>query len=280
MRTRVREFRGAAHTDHEDRLVAEEPLEIRLGWPRRPARRLHVTMRTPGHDFELVAGFLTHEGIAAPGSLRRVAYCTDVELSPDERFNVVTAELDAEPGRIPGERYDGPSATSAACGVCGKQSIDDVLAPGACAHGSPGEAWPDLVLDVDVVRSLPGALREAQRVFDRTGGLHAAGLFTADGAVLGVREDVGRHNAVDKVLGARVLAGEPTAVPVMALSGRIGFELVQKAVVSGVGALVAVGAPSSLAVDLAREAGLVMVGFTRGERCVVYAGADKVRHVA
>ena len=259
---------------HEDRLATEEPLEVRLSWPGRPARRVAVTMRTPGHDFELAAGFLHGEGVlTSADDLRRVAYCTDVDLSPEQEFNVVTVDLDRVPLRPPAERYAGLSAASSACGVCGTESIDDVL--GRCdVHLQ--QRWDGEVFPLDVVAALPDRLREAQRVFDSTGGLHAAGLFDAAGAPLVVREDVGRHNAVDKVVGARVLAGQSPGVPLLCVSGRIGFEIVQKAVAAGIGVLAAVGAPSSLAVDLATRAGLTTVGFVRGGRCVVYSTPARV----
>lgn len=245
----------------EDRLATEEPLEIRLAWPGAPARRVWVTMRTPGHDFELAAGWLRHEGIAA--SVHGVAYCTDESLAPDQEFNVVTVTLDAPPLRDPGHRHDGSG--SSACGVCGKDSVAAVL------DVPRGGAWPGEVPSPAVVRELPERLREHQQVFARTGGVHAAGLADADGRLLVVREDVGRHNAVDKVTGARLLGGSPVAGACLVVSGRAGFELVQKAVAVGTGALVAVGAPTSLAVRLAAEAGLVLYGFASAGRCVRYA---------
>jgi FdhD protein len=222
-------------------------------------------MRTPGHDFELAAGWLVHEGVLAPGQITSVRYCTDTDLGPLEEFNVVTVESTAPPLRLPDAR-----AMSSACGVCGKESVADVL-------GAPVRSVADVRVPLDVVRRLPGRLRDEQPGFARTGALHAAGLFDADGARVVVREDVGRHNAVDKAVGAVLLSGASTTMPpVLVLSGRIGFELVQKAVVSGIGVVVAVGAPSSLAVDLAAEAGLGLVGFTRPDRCVVYAGDHRL----
>jgi len=231
-------------------------------------------MRTPGHDFELAAGFLYGEGlIASTADLHTVAYCTDNTLAREQEFNVVTVELARTPRRTPSTRYDGPGAGSA-CGVCGKQSIDDVLTLGSCADLA--DRWGDLVLSHEVLLTLPVTLREAQRVFDSTGGLHAAGLFRADGTPVVVREDVGRHNAVDKVVGSQVLADSPTDLPVLCVSGRIGFELVQKAVAAGVGVITAVGAPSSLAISLASEAGLCAVGFLRDDRCVVYTMPERI----
>ncbi|MCX6396202.1 MAG: formate dehydrogenase accessory sulfurtransferase FdhD [Propionibacteriales bacterium] len=262
VRTRVVEDRAGDLTRHEDRLATEEPLEIRLSWPGAPAERLAVTMRTPGHDFELAVGWLVHERVIVPEQLVSVAYCTDADLAPVEEFNVVTVTVASSPAYLPAAR-----AVSSACGVCGTTSIGDALR-------EVGATGRSTVVPLPLVRTLPGRLREHQPGFDRTGGLHAAGLFDAGGAALVVREDVGRHNAVDKVVGSRVLAGTPVG-PVLVLSGRIGFELVQKAAVSGVEVIVAVGAPTSLAVSLADEAGIGLVGFARDDRCVVYAGPER-----
>jgi FdhD protein len=231
-------------------------------------------MRTPGHDFELAAGFLYGEGVlASSDDLRTVAYCTDETLTPEQEFNVVTVDLSRPPRRAPADRYAGLAGASSACGVCGTESIDDVI---ALCDVRPTSAWDDLRVPAAVLVALPDRLREAQRVFDSTGGLHAAGLFDAAGTPLVVREDIGRHNAVDKVVGARVLAGETPAVPLLCVSGRIGFEIVQKATVAGIGVLAAVGAPSSLAVDLARRAGLCTAGFVRDGRFVVYAAPERL----
>ncbi len=261
VRTRVHELGPDGERLHEDRLATEEPLEIRLAWPESAPRRVWVTMRTPGNDFELAAGWLVHEGlVSAPP--RTIAYCTDVDLTPDQEFNVVTVTLDVPPTRDPGHRHAGSG--SSACGVCGKDTIAEALAAPAAAR------WSGPLPEPDVVRRLPGLLREAQSVFDVTGGVHAAALATATGDLLVVREDVGRHNAVDKVTGARVVAGQPPGEACLVVSGRAGFELVQKAVAAGVGALVAVGAPTSLAVHLARHAGLGLYGFTTPERTVRY----------
>lgn len=263
VRTRVHELTDDLERDREDRVATEEPLELRLGWPGADPRRVWVTMRTPGHDFELAAGYVVHEGLAAPGDLRQVAYCTDRDLTAEQEFNVVTVTLGSAPALDPADRHAGFGAGSA-CGVCGKDSIAAVL---DVPHAP---AWTGALPEPAVVRRLPRLLREAQSVFARTGGVHAAGLFSAAGETLAVREDVGRHNAVDKVTGARVLAGQPTAEACLVVSGRAGFELAQKAVAAGIGALVSVGAPSSLAVHLARGAGLTLYGFTSADRCVRY----------
>ena len=190
-----------------------------------------------------------------------VGYCTDVSLSEEERYNVVTVTLAAAPLRDPGHRHEAASAGSSACGVCGSNSLADALAV------SSGARWDGPLPTPEVVRGLPDAMRAAQQVFDRTGGAQA----TADGEVLVVREDVGRHNAVDKVTGARVLAGLSPAEACLVVSGRAGFELVQKAVAAGIGSLVAVGAPTSLSVRLATEHGLALYTFTRPGRVVAYS---------
>ncbi|WP_244928160.1 formate dehydrogenase accessory sulfurtransferase FdhD [Nocardioides sp. W7] len=266
VRTRVREFDEKAEREREDRLATEEPLEIRLAWPGAAARRVWVTMRTPGHDFELAAGWLRHEGIVEAGAaIRGVAYCTDEALTAEQEFNVVTVTLAGPPARDPGHRHDAASSGSSACGVCGKDSVAAVL------DVPRGERWAGPVPPPEVVRTLPDRLGEQQQVFTRTGGVHAAALVDADGVVLVGREDIGRHNAVDKVTGARILGAAPEAGACLVVSGRAGFELVQKAVAAGTGSLVAVGAPSSLSVRLAEEAGLVLYGFVSADRCVRYA---------
>lgn len=266
-RVRVTELRGDQRIEHEDQLATEEPLEVRLASPRVPDRRVGIAMRTPGHDFELAAGWLVHEGITRPEHVVAVRYCTDARLDREQEFNVVTVELSAPPLVEPEARV-----VTAACGVCGRDTVTDAVGR---ALRPAGPTTVGVQVAPAMVRRLPEALRAEQPGFARTGGLHAAGLFEADGSPVLVREDVGRHNAVDKVVGARYLAGLPVP-PVLVLSGRIGYELVQKAVVAGIEVVVAVGAPSSLAVQLAVEAGLTVVGFTREDRCVVYAGADRI----
>ena len=252
---------GDSERAREDRLITEEPLEIRVAAGGLEARRAWVTMRTPGHDFELAAGWLVNEGLASPSSLGRIAYCTEADLAPDQEFNVVTVSVRA--GTDIPHRHSG--AGSSACGVCGKDSVAEALSV------SSGPAWSGERPGADVVRRLPEALREHQTLFARTGGVHAAGLADANGTLLVVREDVGRHNAVDKVVGSRVLAGDVPGVACLVLSGRVGFELVQKAATSGIGSIVAVGAPTSLAARLATEAGIDLWGFTSTSRSVQYA---------
>lgn len=261
VRSRVVEVRSGTPLEHEDRLATEEPLEIRLSWPGSAAQRLAVTMRTPGHDFELAAGWLVHEQILRSEDVRAVRYCTDVDLEDREEFNVVTVESAAPPAYLPATR-----TISSACGVCGSASISDALRAAARSPGAE-QVTADLL-------ELPARLLDGQPGHARTGGLHAAGLFEADGRAVVIREDVGRHNAVDKVVGSRVLGSLPVP-PVLVLSGRIGFELVQKAVVAGISAIVAVGAPTSLAVSLAEEAEVALVGFAREDRYVIYAGRSR-----
>ncbi len=262
VRTRVVEHTADDEVAREDRLITEEPLEIRVQAGSVEPRRAWVTMRTPGHDFELAAGWLLNEGLATADTLAQVAYCTDVDLAPEQEFNVVTVTLHGA-SELP-HRHVAASAGSSACGVCGKDSVTEALATRSAA------AWPGELPRADVVRRLPDALRERQTLFARTGGVHAAGLADADGSLLVVREDVGRHNAVDKVVGARVLAGDAAAAACLVLSGRVGFELVQKAAASGIGSIVAVGAPTSLAARLAQEAGIALWGFTSPGRTVRY----------
>jgi FdhD protein len=219
-------------------------------------------MRTPGHDFELAAGWTHHEGLECPAG---VAYCTDETLTPLQAFNTVTLTLEAPPPRAVTTQVDALSAGSAACGMCGSDSVEDVLS----ATRAPG--WDGPLPSPEAVRRLPEVLREHQRLFGLTGGCHAAGLFDSDGGLLVCREDAGRHNAVDEVTGARVLAGETPASASLVVGGRAGFELVQKALAAGVGTLVAVGTPSGLAVDLAKRGGLALYGFTSPDRTVRYA---------
>ena len=256
---------GVTEVRRRDTLVTEEPLEVRVAAGGRSGR-VSVTMRTPGNDFELAVGFLHGEGLLPPGGPRQVSYCADVER-PDQLYNVVTVEVDApappEPARV--------GLVSSACGVCGSASLDALRERGL-RPVEPGFAVP-----VETLYGLPDALRDAQELFTATGALHGAGLFGADGTLLAVREDVGRHNAVDKLVGWAVLAGRlPLARSVLLVSGRAGYEIVQKAVAAGIPLVASVSAPSSLAVAVAEEFGVTLVGFLRGRRCNVYAGRDRV----
>jgi FdhD protein len=256
----------SAHTS--DLLAVEEPLEIRVGCDvggRREHRPVSVTMRTPGHDPELAVGYLFTEGVLTrPDQVAAVRRC-------GRAGGVVRVDL------VPGGTFDlscldRQSFVSSSCGVCGKTSLAAVR---VAAGSRPAPGRP--VVDANVVARLPERLRAGQVAFDRTGGLHAAALFSPAGNLLAVREDVGRHNAVDKVIGHEFLAGRvPLADAVLLVSGRASFELVQKAAVAGIPILAAVGAPSSLAVELARECGMTLVGFVRDGRFNIYAGAERV----
>ncbi|KRV49589.1 formate dehydrogenase family accessory protein FdhD [Wenjunlia vitaminophila] len=250
-----------------DTLVAEEPLEIRLN-----GKPLAITMRTPGDDFALAVGFLVSEGVVADASdVSRIAYCAGATADGSNTYNVVDVRL--APGvPVPDITLERNVYTTSSCGLCGKASLDAVRTTARWPVAGPGPR-----LRPDVLSALPDALRAAQGVFHQTGGLHAAGLFTPDGDVLDVREDVGRHNAVDKLVGRAYQQGAlPLRDTVLLVSGRASFELVQKAVMAGIPALAAVSAPSSLAVELAAETGLTLVGFLRGRSMNVYAGAERV----
>ncbi|MGW2218377.1 formate dehydrogenase accessory sulfurtransferase FdhD [Nonomuraea sp. NPDC001684] len=268
-RVRIRELAGSGARDRRDDLATEEPLEIRLTGGDGTRKTVAITMRTPGHDFELAAGFLSGEGLAGPDDIAAIAYCTDDDLPPEARYNTVTVRLHGPVPDLPA--LDRHFVTSSACGVCGSAGLDALH--GRCKPIPRGS----LELTPEVLYGLPGALRAAQGVFGKTGGLHAAGLFSATGTLLALREDVGRHNAVDKLVGWAALADRlPLAEHVLMVSGRASYEIMQKALAAGVPAVCAVSAPSSLAVDLAREFGLTLVGFLRGERCNVYAGQERV----
>ncbi|HEX8360570.1 MAG TPA: formate dehydrogenase accessory sulfurtransferase FdhD, partial [Longimicrobium sp.] len=218
------------------------------------------------------AGMLFAEGLLSPTALDSVAYCTDTRLTRDQEFNVVTVTLADPPPRLPHAVHDTVTAAASACGVCGTDSIGEVLALTE-VRGTMGTD----VVEPSVLQSLPGRLREAQRVFDATGGLHAAGLFTPGGELLRLREDVGRHNALDKLVGAALLDGElPLSRGIVLASGRLSFELAQKAARAGVPVLAAVSAPSSLAVELAESVGMTLAGFVRGSRFNVYTGGGRI----
>jgi FdhD protein len=250
-----------------DALAVEEPMEIRVD-----DQAVSVTMRTPGDDFELAVGFCLTEGILdSPGDVARVRYCAG--KSPDAAepnpYNVVDVVRRSPAPVAPSLRRNVYTASS--CGLCGTASID------AVRKRVPDVAADPLEMPVETVRSLPARIRSAQRVFDRTGGLHAAALFDTGGGLRCLREDVGRHNAVDKVIGWAALQGLlPLSGHVLMVSGRVAFEIVQKALAARVPMVAAVSAPSSLAVSLAESSGMTLVGFLRGERMNVYTRADRV----
>jgi FdhD protein len=260
--TQVTQWEEGAATRVEDYLAGEEPLEMRTG-----QYSLGVTLRTPGDDEELVAGFLFSEGII---SKREDLVALRMPGEKDAEKNLVRVTLD------PGVRLASNSAArrfsaGSACGVCGKASIAQLRRRGLRSPKASS------LFDPEMLCQLPPILRETQAVFVRTGGLHAAALFTASGELLVLREDIGRHNAVDKVIGWALLSGRvPLSDHIMLVSGRGGFEIVQKSIAAGIPLLASVSAPSSLAVQLAREMGLTLVGFLRGRRFVIYAGEERI----
>jgi len=256
-------------TTRPDTLVVEEPLEIRVN-----GAALAVTMRTPGHDVELAHGFLLTEGmITSREDIALARFCDGVDENGQNTYNVLDITL--APGvAAPEAGIARNFYTTSSCGVCGKGSLDAIR-----SKTSHSPAADDVLVTTSVLATLPDTLRRSQKVFDSTGGLHAAALFTADGRMLVLREDIGRHNAVDKVIGWA--AGEsliPLRGAVLMVSGRASFELAQKAVMSGIPVLAAVSAPSSLAVDLAEEAGLTVVGFLRGANMNLYSHTQRVKH--
>ncbi|AQW49322.1 formate dehydrogenase accessory sulfurtransferase FdhD [Streptomyces violaceusniger] len=280
-RRRVIRIRDGAVSTRPDTLVAEEPLEIRLN-----GKPLAITMRTPGDDFALAAGFLVSEGVLGRADeLANIVYCAGATEDGSNTYNVVDVTL--APGvPVPDITLERNVYTTSSCGLCGKASLDAVrttarwaLADGlgdGTDGGADGGSSP-VRIEPETLSVLPDRLRAAQRVFDRTGGLHAAGLFTPDGELLDLREDVGRHNAVDKLVGRALQQGLlPLSGSVLMVSGRASFELAQKAVMAGIPVLAAVSAPSSLAVDLAAETGLTLVGFLRGTSMNVYAGEQRL----
>jgi FdhD protein len=265
--TQVSEWDDGKIRRKEDYLAAEEPLEIRIG-----DDPLSVTMRTPGHDLELAAGFLFTEGLIQRRAqiVALEALEPDAETVAENRGNVVVAKL--APESAPDfEKMRRHFFAASSCGICGKASIDSVRARTLVQPN------PDFRFDPEILVRLPDALRESQAVFGRTGGLHAAGLFDAAGKLLVLREDIGRHNAVDKVIGWALLEERvPLGETILLVSGRGGFEIVQKAIVAGLPVVASVSAPSSLAVQLARELGQTLIGFLRGRRFVIYSGSERI----
>ena len=270
-KARVRTVESGRPRLKSDVLATEEPMEVRLVTADE-TRTVAVTMRTPGNDFELAAGFLYGEGIvSSQREIRKISYCVDRELDAEQQYNIVNVEVAGDSGD-----YDLPSLerhfyTTSACGVCGKASLEQLELKG-CPVVAPGpEVSPEAIY------ALPDKLREAQGLFDATGGLHAAALFDGDGELVALREDVGRHNATDKLVGWALLEGKtPLSGHMVMVSGRSSFEILQKALQAGVPIVCAISAPSSLAVDVARDFGMTLVGFLRGERFNVYAGDERI----
>lgn len=251
-----------------DQLTTEEPLEIRLVLPK---QTVAVTMRTPGNDFELAAGFLYGEGIVSNREdICRISYCVDSKVDGEQRYNIVNVEL--RDGLIPDlQPLERHFYTTSACGVCGKANLEALRLRDFPAIPTCPE------ISADLIYTLPDKLKAAQRVFSSTGGLHAAALFDINGQLLSVREDIGRHNALDKLIGAAFLNGElPFKDRILLVSGRSSFEILQKSLAAGVPIVCAVSAPSSLAVSLAQEFGITLIGFLRGERFNLYAGKERI----
>ncbi|MDI3407022.1 formate dehydrogenase accessory sulfurtransferase FdhD [Streptomyces cavernicola] len=263
----VLRIRDGRQSTRPDTLTVEEPMELRVG-----GRPLTITMRTPGHDFDLAAGFLVGEGVVRRAEdIAAIRYCAGATDDGGNTYNIVDVAL--IPGVAPPDAsLERNFYTTSSCGLCGKASLDAVRTQ---------TTWPvaddPLRVTPETLSTLPDQLRAAQRVFDSTGGLHAAALFTPEGELICLREDVGRHNAVDKAIGHALRGGTlPLRDTVLMVSGRASFELVQKAVMAGIPMLAAVSAPSSLAVDLAEDAGLTLVGFLRGTSMNVYSRPERL----
>lgn len=263
--------RDGAVSRRPDTLAVEEPLELRLG-----QRPLTITMRTPGDDIDLAHGFLVSEGVIhSPSDVLGARYCAGATVEGLNTYNVLEVDL-ADHVPPPNPSLERNFYTTSSCGVCGKASLDALRTTARW-----GVADDPIRVSTELLSSLPETLRAAQRVFDKTGGLHATGLFTADGELVTLREDVGRHNALDKVVGDALRAGRlPLRNHVLMVSGRTSFELAQKALMAGVPVLAGVSAPSSLAVELAQEFGLTLVGFLRGQSMNIYAGAERISGLA
>ena len=256
---------------HIDRVAVEEPLEIRLlaGTGR---RSLVLTMRTPGHDFELAAGFLFNEEIVkSRDEILGISYCLDADIEQTQQYNIVNVQLRA-PSLPDLSAYTRLFSGYGACGICGRESIDALEARGLDIIDDSTTVAPDILYE------LPERMRAAQPIFERTGGLHATALFNASGELLVLREDIGRHNAFDKIVGEAFLSDKlPLKGRIALVSGRASFELVQKAIAAQIPIIASISAPSSLAVDLGRRFGITLVGFLRGRRANVYAAEERVR---
>jgi FdhD protein len=264
--TRIVAVRGSALEYRADRVVGEEPLEIRAAGPGQAPVAVAVTMRTPGNEDELAVGFLRTEGLIEGPEVLRIETGDPVEMNqPDDRMTVrLSRPFDAS---VVAERH---FVATASCGICGKASLDEVAVRSARLAPGPVVSRP-------VVLALPDLLRAAQHAFDQTGGLHAAGLFTPAGELIAIREDVGRHNALDKLVGSQILAkAMPLSQRMLMVSGRVSFEIIQKAAVAGIPIVCAVSAPSDLAIEAADRLGLTLVGFLRGDGFNVYAHDERI----
>ncbi len=280
-KAQVTVYEDGSVTRRSDRVVTEEPLEIRLVSANK-SQSVAVTMRTPGSDFELAVGFLFGEGIlTARDQVAAISYCRDDDLPKraatagrqadmDQLYNIVIVELTGA-ARVDVDKLERHFHMSSACGVCGKANLEAISLRGV------QQVRSGMKVKAGTITKLPDRLRESQRLFESTGGLHAAGLFTPDGTIVTTREDVGRHNAVDKLVGWAVLQAKvPLEEHILMVSGRSSFEIAQKALAAGIPFLCSVSAPSSLAIDVAKEFGMTLVGFLRGDRFNVYAGDDLI----
>ena len=269
IKTKISAVKNNKIETRSDYLATEEPLQIRL---ENPKYTLAITMRTPGADFDLAAGFLYSEGVVnKKEDIEKINYCLDRDLETEQRYNIVNISLK------PGLLTNLPSLqrhffTTSACGVCGKANIESLK-----LKGYP-KITSNLIITSQIIYNLSDKLRQAQGIFTATGGLHAAALFNNEGQLLKLREDVGRHNALDKLIGSAFLTDElPLNNSIVMVSGRSSFELVQKSIVAGVPILCSVSAPSSLAVSLAQEFDLTLIGFLRGEKFNIYSGTKRIR---
>lgn len=274
VRVNVVQLQEGTSARRRDLLAAEEPLELRLTEWSSGSQKTHpvaVTMRTPGNDFELAAGFLFAEGLLhSKDDIATIRFCTDPDTDGEQQYNIVTLEYRLGVSFDP-SRLNRALTTTSSCGICGKASLDTLQLSCPAPLGSGPQ------VDTGVLYGLPAALSEVQEVFARTGGLHAAALFDAQGRLLEVREDIGRHNAVDKLIGAQLLAGQlPLSDQLMLVSGRASYEIMAKALGAGLPFVASVSAPSSLAVDVARRFNMTLVGFLRDRRCTIYAGEQRI----
>jgi FdhD protein len=262
---------GELRTRKRDEVVTEEPLELALS-EGGATRTLAVTMRTPGNDFELAAGFLYDEAIVGSrDDIIGMSYCLDAALNPQQQYNVVTVECRAGATAVDLARFERHFTIGSACGVCGRAQLDSLRDLGVRPLDDAVRVLANLLYE------LPARMQQAQRVFASTGGLHAAALFDEHGDALVVREDVGRHNAVDKIVGWGLLGGRlPFARCVLLVSGRASYEVLQKSIMAGIPIVCSVSAPSSLAVDLAREFNVTLVGFLRGNRANIYNAPERI----
>jgi FdhD protein len=266
-RARILAIRGAIVEERGDTLVGEEPMEIRVAGPGQDPVPVAITMRTPGAEAELAVGFLRTEGLIADGDVAGIEFGDPATLAQPDDTVIVRLHRPFDASIVPERHF----VASASCGICGKASLDEVAVRCDPIPGGP-------VVGLEVILALPDRLRAGQAVFERTGGLHAAGLFDPAGRLIALREDVGRHNALDKLVGWAVLSGlTPLNDRVLLVSGRVSLEIVQKAAVAGIPIVCAVSAPSDLAVEAAERFGQTLVGFLRGDGFNVYAGRERLR---